>query len=474
MKITPITPNLTQLMRCTSSTPSSSANRRLDPRRHDHERAADSWLAAAQDAGGTIRRVVLTDGHGDDVGPLDALKEKLGRSLEVLMPNSTHGSTPVRRSSRQASQAGRSPPEADVLLSPRCIGSLEVAASPGRAAMSATSTPHRTLLAGDVYTPYGASPPATSTWLSVRCDGELGQGQDLVPPHSPRSIRRSCRRPWACSRSSRGRRWTAQSPVFDSDSPRGRKRPYRRPGHVFSPRGDRRLEAASRPRPRALLPRELRPSRDRPHADHPRARDERRRRDRRCRARARPHSPLHRIGRSGLPPGPGEPRSARSGYPRCAAGGTSSFARTTARVSTPTPSSSASARSASFQRARVSEVSSAGACATSGSRKVADGSRACGRAGGRIVVPSWRRRRALRVYARARHGCDARAATRLGIRTRDAGDRAAGRGAAAAERAAAPARVRPRPVATDPRGCEPRASARPSRRPAPARPLRGS
>ena len=41
--------------------------------------------------------------------------------------------------------------------------------------------------------------------------------------------------------------------------------------------------------------------------------------------------------------------SARSGYPRCAAGGTSSFAPTTARVSMPMSSTSASARSASFQ-----------------------------------------------------------------------------------------------------------------------------
>src|SRR5881227_999363 len=48
--------------------------------------AADALIAAARDAGGTIRRIALTHGHGDHVGSLDALKERLGDSVEVLMP----------------------------------------------------------------------------------------------------------------------------------------------------------------------------------------------------------------------------------------------------------------------------------------------------------------------------------------------------------------------------------------------------
>ena len=39
--------------------------------------AADSLIAAAADAGGSIRRIALTHGHGDHVGSLDALKERL-------------------------------------------------------------------------------------------------------------------------------------------------------------------------------------------------------------------------------------------------------------------------------------------------------------------------------------------------------------------------------------------------------------
>ena len=47
--------------------------------------AADSLIAAAADAGGSIRRIALTHGHGDHVGSLDALKERLD-GVEVLMP----------------------------------------------------------------------------------------------------------------------------------------------------------------------------------------------------------------------------------------------------------------------------------------------------------------------------------------------------------------------------------------------------
>ena len=47
---------------------------------------ADDFIRAAETAGGAIRRIALTHGHGDHVGSLDALKLKLGDSVEVLMP----------------------------------------------------------------------------------------------------------------------------------------------------------------------------------------------------------------------------------------------------------------------------------------------------------------------------------------------------------------------------------------------------
>jgi len=47
---------------------------------------ARALIAAADEAGGAIRRIALTHGHGDHVGSLDALKQRLGESVEVLMP----------------------------------------------------------------------------------------------------------------------------------------------------------------------------------------------------------------------------------------------------------------------------------------------------------------------------------------------------------------------------------------------------
>src|ERR687885_775031 len=49
-------------------------------------RAADDLVRAAEEAGGPIRRIALTHGHGDHVGSLDALKEQLGDGVQVLMP----------------------------------------------------------------------------------------------------------------------------------------------------------------------------------------------------------------------------------------------------------------------------------------------------------------------------------------------------------------------------------------------------
>ena len=47
---------------------------------------ANALIGAARSAGGEIRRIALTHGHGDHVGSLDALRQQLGSTVQVLMP----------------------------------------------------------------------------------------------------------------------------------------------------------------------------------------------------------------------------------------------------------------------------------------------------------------------------------------------------------------------------------------------------
>jgi glyoxylase-like metal-dependent hydrolase (beta-lactamase superfamily II) len=125
-------------------------------------RAAEPLIEAADEAGGSIRRIALTHGHGDHVGSLDALKERLGPDVEVLMPE-----LDARIHAGEEVVAGKVPgswptlqTKPDTLLHPGDrIGSLEVVASPGHTPghVSFLDTRDRTLLAGDVYTTYGGA-----------------------------------------------------------------------------------------------------------------------------------------------------------------------------------------------------------------------------------------------------------------------------------------------------------------------------
>lgn len=122
--------------------------------------AADALITAAEQAGGRIRRIALTHGHGDHVGALDALRERLAESVEVLMPvldarihagehvvdGKLPGSWPTLKT------------KPDVCLSGgERVGSLEVIPTPGHSPghISYLDTRDRTVIAGDVYTTYG-------------------------------------------------------------------------------------------------------------------------------------------------------------------------------------------------------------------------------------------------------------------------------------------------------------------------------
>jgi len=125
-------------------------------------RAAEPLIEAADQANGSIRRIALTHGHGDHVGSLDALNERLGSDVEVLMPE-----LDARIHAGEEVVAGKVPgswpalqTKPDTLLHPGDrVGSLEVVASPGHTPghVSFLDTRDRTLLAGDVFTTYGGT-----------------------------------------------------------------------------------------------------------------------------------------------------------------------------------------------------------------------------------------------------------------------------------------------------------------------------
>jgi glyoxylase-like metal-dependent hydrolase (beta-lactamase superfamily II) len=122
--------------------------------------AADALIEAAEQAGGTIRRIALTHGHGDHVGSLDALKQKLG--VEVLMPEldaRIHAGEKVTDRKLTGSWPKlETVPDVRLDAGDR-VGSLEVIAAPGHSPghVAFVDSRDRTLVAGDTYTTIGST-----------------------------------------------------------------------------------------------------------------------------------------------------------------------------------------------------------------------------------------------------------------------------------------------------------------------------
>ena len=122
--------------------------------------AADSLIAAAREAGGEIRRIALTHGHSDHAGSLDALKERLGDGVEVLLGDADariHAGEAVVEGKLRGSWPKNVKTRADTrLVGGERIGSLEVVPSPGHTPghVAFLDIRDRTLIAGDTFTSY--------------------------------------------------------------------------------------------------------------------------------------------------------------------------------------------------------------------------------------------------------------------------------------------------------------------------------
>jgi glyoxylase-like metal-dependent hydrolase (beta-lactamase superfamily II) len=122
--------------------------------------SAERILDAARSAGGEIRRVALTHAHTDHAGSLDAIREQLGSSVEVLIPE-----IDARILAGEKVVEGKLPggwpklkttPDRRLRAGER-VGSLEVIPTPGHTPghVAFLDTRDRAVIAGDVFVSVG-------------------------------------------------------------------------------------------------------------------------------------------------------------------------------------------------------------------------------------------------------------------------------------------------------------------------------
>jgi glyoxylase-like metal-dependent hydrolase (beta-lactamase superfamily II) len=158
-------------------------------------RTGDAFIAAAAAAGAPIRRIALTHGHGDHVGSVGELKDKLGSEVQILMPE-LDARILAGEKVVQGKLTGSWPKVAwapDVRLQAGdTVGSLEVIPSPGHSPghVAFLDTRDRTLIAGDVFTTFGATAVSNHFYwrFPLAAMATFDKAQDLASARALRAL----------------------------------------------------------------------------------------------------------------------------------------------------------------------------------------------------------------------------------------------------------------------------------------------